>query len=190
MSSKPNRQIDVPPYDLSEKNEIVRTEILATVTIIDVFDISEPDNLFEIYFFLKLKWKDFYLKYAFLKNENDVNFLSPNRTWTPNVQFFQIRKYFDFGSNFFVEKNSSFKPFLSGGLSSLNVRELYNGKEHFLNLVIKKRAQFICKFSNIKNYPFGKQKCSMGFYVEGNANNLTMVIPYDLIGEQGMYIGE
>ena len=190
MSSKPNRQIDVPPYDLSEKNEIVRTEILATVTIIDVFDISEPDNLFEIYFFLKLKWKDFYLKYAFLKNENDVNFLSPNRTWTPNVQFFQIRNYFDFGSNFFVEKNSSFKPFLSGGLSSLNVRELYNGKEHFLNLVIKKRAQFICKFSNIKNYPFGKQKCTMGFYVEGNANNLTMVIPKDLIGEQGMYIGE
>ena len=33
--------------------------------------------------------------------------------------------------------------------------------------------KFSCSFENIKQYPFGKTKCSMNFYINGVSNNLT-----------------
>ena len=62
---------------------------------------------------------------------------------------------------------------LSGGLESLRVTEIYEGSDHSINILMKRKMKFSCPFENIKHYPFGIQKCSLHFYISGVANGLT-----------------
>ena len=62
---------------------------------------------------------------------------------------------------------------MSGGLDSLRVSEIYEGSENSINIRMKRKMKFFCSFDNIKDYPFGTQKCSFHFYISGVANGLT-----------------
>ena len=177
MLSLAKEETDIPPFQVKENNDILKTEILASVTMIEVFDISEIESTFEVYFSLELKWKDIYMTYEFLKNDEDHNFIDINKTWTPKIEFFQMKKHFDFGTKVLVQKNESTKPILASEVDVLNAKEIYSGQEHFLKMITKKRAQFICSVDNIVYYPFRDQECSMGFYIQGTANKMTNMIP-------------
>ena len=60
---------------------------------------------------------------------------------------------------------------------------------YYTILEFRKKMKFFCPFENIKNYPFGKEKCSLHFYIWGIANRLTefdcrMVYPeYQSVGQ-------
>ena len=78
----------------------------------------------------------------------------------------------DFGEKIFVSKKS-WSPTLSGNLETHNVLEIYEGSQSPIIITSKKKMKFSCSFENIKQYPFGNQKCSMYFYINGVSNNLT-----------------
>ena len=67
----------------------------------------------------------------------------------------------------------SWSPTLSGNLETHNVLEIYEGSQSPIVIKSKKKMKFSCSFENIKQYPFGDQKCSMYFYINGVSNNLT-----------------
>ena len=48
--------------------------------------------------------------------------------------------------------------------------EVYSGEENPLMIFVERRIQFSCSFDNIKNFPFGKQKCSVKFHFIGVSN--------------------
>ena len=51
--------------------------------------------------------------------------------------------------------------------SDLQGKEVYSGKENPLKIFIARRKEFSCSFDKIKNFPFGKQKCSVMFHLTG-----------------------
>ena len=51
------------------------------------------------------------------------------------------------------------KPVMDTNLDTIRSIETYEGKENPFKLTIEERVQFSCTFDNIKNYPFGQQKC-------------------------------
>ena len=84
------------------------------------------------------------------------------------------------------------EPKLDGNIDQINIKEIYSGQENPLTILIKKRVKFSCSFDNIKNFPFGKQRCSMNFYILGSDNKLTEFQPDQLINfgpeEIGQYV--
>ena len=55
-------------------------------------------------------------------------------------------------------------------------RNLYKGKENRLNLLLEKRVTLECTFDQIRNYPFGQQKCSVVVYLKGTGSKLTNLV--------------
>ena len=78
----------------------------------------------------------------------------------------------DFGEKIFVSKKN-WNPILTGNLATHNVLEIYEGSQSPIVITSKRKMKFYCSFENIKQYPFGNQKCSMHFYINGVSNNLT-----------------
>ena len=72
----------------------------------------------------------------------------------------------------------------------MDIKEIYSGKENPLTLLVKKRVKFSCSFDNIKNFPFGKQRCSLNFYILGSDNKLTEFHPDQLINFGAEEIGQ
>ena len=96
----------------------------------------------------------------------------------------------DFGTRFLIQKNTDKPPVLSAGMDSIFFQEVYFGTDHFLKYITKQRAQFLCQFDKIKNYPHGHQECSMGFYIKGHSNNMTDLIPEHLEAKKNVVIGD
>ena len=178
----------LPDQPIIEKKEIdgvmtlVKTEVKANVTVIDILSISETEGIFELYFVVQLMWKDVFAKYINLKDDENMNFFGENASkviWTPSLNFFQWKplETMEFGTRLLIQKNTSVTPILSAGMDSIYIQEVYLGSQHFLKYITKKRAQFLCQFDKIKNYPHGRQECSMGFYIKGHSNNMTDLIP-------------
>ena len=67
------------------------------------------------------------------------------------------------------------KPQLDADIDNIQANEIYTGKDNPLKISIKERMKFSCSFDNIKNFPFGKQKCSLKLLVLGVANYMTTV---------------
>ena len=154
------------------------TTIEGNFKVLDLLDVNEIDSTFDIYFKLDLKWYDVNLKYKYLNDMNEKNAFYQDELdeiWTPKIQFIHVENNDDvikFGDTIFIKKeNSSAK--LTGGLENLRVYEIYEGSHHSINILTKRKMKFSCPFENIKNYPFGIQKCSLHFYISGVANGLT-----------------
>ena len=183
---------DMPPITVQSLDKYKNTEVQASFTVMDVLDVNEQESMFDIYFMLELSWIDHNVNYAFLKKDTSHNFFEGNVTWVPKIQFYLIRSqhHFDFGTKYFVKRNESSKPILSGVREDLNRREIYLGRDHTLKMVMKMRSQFICSFDKIANYPFGEQECYMGFYIEGHSNQMTDLLPSNFSGSKGIFSGE
>ena len=79
---------------------------------------------------------------------------------------------------------------MSGENDLLRPGEIYEGRENPLNLKIEERFKFSCSFDNIKNYPFGLQRCSLSVFIKGTDNNLTNLIPEKFINQGPKEIGQ
>ena len=101
-----------------------------------------------------------------------------------------MKKNYDYEFVTFIEKKTSENPILSGDIDTLNVKEVYLGKDHPLNLVIRKRAQFMCSFDQIELFPFGDQECIFGFSIQGTDNKMTDLINDTFQESQQKSVGE
>ena len=180
----PDHEPDSPSYEVQHVDDEwkkVKTPVHASVIVYDIYTIKELDNLFELFFTIKLEWKDIELEYEFLKNDFEQNFFDPSNIsiWVPDLEIYQMQKVtaVDFKTKHYAFKNVSAIPVLSGDTDKVNVREVHSGQDFTLITVLKKRAEFLCSFDNIKNYPFGKQECTWGFYIKFPADKLTQLIP-------------
>ena len=161
-------------------NSIIQslTMIDGNFTVLDVLDVDEIDSTFDIYFKLDMRWYDINLKYRFLNDLDDKNGFNQSelaKIWRPEIQFIHISNNDDvirFGDTIFVKKENK-PPHLSGGLDTLKVSEIYDGSEHSINILMKRKIKFTCPFEKIQDYPFGIQKCPLHFYISGVANGLT-----------------
>ena len=170
----------LPPvkFEGDDANNQSLAVIMGTFTVLDLIQLDDVESTFDIYFKLDVHWYDVNLKYQFLHDLNAKNAFGSEaytRMWKPSIQFFHIAKnddVIDLGETIFVQKGTG-SVGLSGGLDTLHVHEVYAGTENPIFLKFRKKMKFFCPFENIKNYPFGKEKCSLHFYIRGIANRLT-----------------
>ena len=119
------------------------------------------------------------------------HFVFPHKFWMPHIEFDNTAKVIkDYQAELFITKLA--EPRLDGDIDQIKIKEIYSGHENPLTILIKKRVKFSCSFDNIKNFPFGKQRCSMNFYILGSDNKLTEFQPDQLINfgpkEIGQYV--
>ena len=121
------------------------------------------------------------MRFTFLKEGMLGNLFEENNTtiWIPELSYFHHKKFYENGKKFRIQRNSSSKPYLSGGIETINPVEVYKGSDHFVKMNMKNRAEFLCSFENIKNYPFGVQTCNFEFSIKGHSNGLTNMTPYE-----------
>ena len=161
-------------------NSVIQSSTMVdgNFTVLDLLNVDEIDSTFDIYFKLDMSWYDINLKYRFLNDLDDKNGFNQSeltKIWRPEIQFIHISNNDDvitFGDTIFVKKENN-PPHLSGGLDTLKVSEIYDGSDHSINILMKRKIKFTCPFENIQDYPFGKQNCSLHFYITGVANGLT-----------------
>ena len=186
-----DKSTDIPPIRVHETNgSIIRAPVLASVKIYKLFSVDQSAGIFEILFTVNLKWKNQNLQYNYLKETDAVNFFDKNVTWTPNINFFHMKKNYDYKGETFIKRNMSAKPVLSGDTDILKVREIYNGEDHYIHKIIRRRAEFMCSFDQIVLYPFGNQECDMGFYIEGTDSKMTSLINESFLQPNEYEIGE
>ena len=174
-----------PPIEF-QKGEIKLLNLAATFNVLSVFEVNEVESTFDIYFILEIQWNDKDLDFEFLKEKDYQNFLTQEtkkKIWTPKIYFDSARTIISSSGSLddaeiFVLRRGV--PALDSDLDSLHVNELYAGRHNPLKMVIEERVLFTCSFDNIKNFPFGKQKCSLKFHLFGAANNLSRMIPLKL----------
>ena len=66
---------------------------------------------------------------------------------------------------------------LSCGMECLSPNETFRGSENSLVMKIHYQVVFDCSFPNIHKYPFDREECSFTFYVSGQNNKLTTLVP-------------
>ena len=74
-------------------------------------------------------------------------------------------------------------PLLIGDMDDIHPKEQYPGVGNAVHLLTKMRYRFSCAFSNIRNYPFGTQECSLKIFLRGAANNLTRIQAEPLVDQ-------
>ena len=174
-----------PPIEF-QKGKIKLLNLSATFNVLNVFEVNEVESTFDIYFILEIQWNDKDLDFEFLKHKDYQNFLTQEekkKIWTPKIYFDNARTIISSSSSLddaeiFVLRRGV--PALDSDLDSIHVNELYAGRNNPLKMVIEERVLFTCSFDNIKNFPFGIQKCSLKFHLFGAANNLSRMIPLEL----------
>ena len=184
--TNPEASIDAPPFEAVKNEneegwEIIKTKIKANITVLQIFNIDSKSNTIELSFLLDLMWYDAGVNFLYLNENVDLNYFPFNTTWTPKIKIYHLTNVYDYGDKLFVEKNASFGPILSEGMESLYGTELYSGKSHLIHLVLKRRIVALCPFENIENYPFGEERCDVGFFIEGPSNRLTEIVPIDIV---------
>ena len=169
---------DLPPTKKTGRSDgsDTKTEITTDFKVLDILDINEKESSIDLYFILSVKWHDINIRLENLKTEADKNTLRQKdyqKIWLPEIQFIHTEKEIDFQMEIFVSKNSSARVVMSGQTDDINVKEIYQGSENPLNIVLKKRIRFTCNFDNIAHYPFQDQICQLSFYIPGADNKLT-----------------
>ena len=159
--------LEKPPAEKNELNNIFPLEV--NITILDIFDIDERDSSFDVYFVLNIKWWDARVTFQWLKDEVEERILNEaeySKLWLPEIEFTHIASpthKVDFERQIIITKNASK---LSGDNDELHVKEIYEGINNPINLIVKNRIRFTCSFDNIQSYPFKKQICLMNFYIK------------------------
>ena len=173
LSLKPGYNKNLPPIEFEKGKKILLT-INATLTCLRIFEINEGESFFDLHFMLHLKWFDKGAKFLFLKTKEHENSLSERMVediWVPRIEFEDVKSYLKNNEpQYFVTR------MLGGYLDTDEVTEVYFGNENPVNLLLNNRVLFTCSFDNIKNFPFGQQKCHLKFHLYGNDNDLTNIV--------------
>ena len=76
--------------EVAEDGQIIRTQVLAAIELLEILKMKEVDNLFSSQLRLLLTWNDQRLEFADLKSTQEQNTLSQaevDQLWTPQVIF-------------------------------------------------------------------------------------------------------
>ena len=160
-----------PSLNWSIVNEMkiyTKSNISVEVTILDVLEVNEEDSLFEVFYEITLMWIDPQLEFDFLKPRMDGNIIENiSSIWTPHLVFYHIKNDEVIEESLYSVKNPTEIPRLSANHSFISVREIYSGANIYLKMTSKRRQTAVCSFPNIGKYPFGTEKCSIKFYLQG-----------------------
>ena len=160
-----------PSLDFSKvngKKVYKESNISVEVTILDVLEVNVKDSLFEVFYEINLMWKDPQLDFDFVKPIIDGNLIkNTSSIWTPNLVFYHIKDDEVIEESLFSVLNETDIPRLSANYSKISVREIYSGSNTNLKMTVRRRQTAVCSFPNIGNYPFGTEKCSIHFYLQG-----------------------
>ena len=154
--------------------------------------LSNVEYIFDLCFTLEIQWFDKNLVFEFLKNQDYNNFLfetTEEKIWTPKLEFGDIKKVVSENRDEVVVLKRG-KPALDADLDFIRANEVYAGSENPLKIIIERRIQFSCSFDNIKNFPFGKQKCFVKFCVVGAANYMTTIRLGDVRNDEVTVVGQ
>ena len=166
---------DIPPT-MTEDGKIQPIVLNATFDVLEVFEINEVDSTFDIHFILEIEWFHQGLTFKFLKSNEYENFLYENtkkKIWIPRVEFSKILNEITDTKNQIdnVVILRRGKPRMDAHFDHIRPNEVYDGGENPLKILIERRIQFSCSFDNIKNFPFGSQKCSLYFQLFSSSIN-------------------
>ena len=184
-----NKQIPPRPFSEEATDEDPYKYLIIKVksSIFNIIEIDESQSLFKLSFGVELKWRDRYLTYNFLDNQPQRNVVTEDnqkKIWLPKLHFLSLLEtMLETGKNFFVEK--------AGRATMENeLNEIYSGTENILTIETIQQAAFICSFDQIKYYPFGRQRCSFKLFIPGINNNITKLVPGQIIDDGPRSVGE
>ena len=174
----------ITQYDRHFENLLIPTEI----TIIDLLEIT--DSRFDVVFKTELSWKDSRLKFRFLKDNpffNELNQETRDQIWLPDLQFSFLHEGLQSSrtlqKRIFIKKEAT--PRLSEDIDFTKYFEVYEGSENHLVYIAFYKATFSCSFSNIGQYPFGEEICTMDFFLNGGIDNNLVSISLSQLADQG-----
>ena len=181
ITVSPDYRLDRPPQPgtrVSQQDNTADslTGVRADLTILDILDIDDTSSVFKVFFTLELQWTDLNLHYCYLHQDDNFNIISDDiiqQIWKPDIGFIHLSgKLEKLNQVFHLEKVS--KPSLSEDLDELEVCESYTGVDNPIHFKTVNVAGFSCGFDNIiENYPFGRQNCTLSFFITKNDNTLT-----------------
>ena len=164
--------VDIPfDYDVLHP----KPEVSVKIEILDLLNVDDKSSSFEIYFEQITSWYDPNLSYNFLKNQSIKNFLNPStqdKMWIPEILYMHELSMKRMEAVFFIKRNERSQPLLSPNYSAW-MEEHYRGSENLIVIKEKMRGKFFCNFDQVKNYPFGRQNCTVSIYLAGSARQLT-----------------
>ena len=148
--------------------DICTWNISVEVIILDVLEVNEEDSLFEVFYEINLMWIDPQLKFDFLKSNIHGNLIrNTSSIWIPHLVFYHIKNDEVIEESLHSVLNETDNPKLSANYSIISVREIYSGSNTNLRMTARRRQTAVCSFPNIGKYPFGTEKCSIHFYLQG-----------------------
>ena len=176
----PKHNTETPPTEIKngKKKPIV---LNATFNVLDIFGIDEVDSTFDLHFILEIQWSHHFISFEFLKSNDYHNFLLKTlkeNMWIPKVEFSEIAEVIQSSrndnDNVIVLRRG--KPRLDTHLDSVRSSEVYTGQENPMKILIERRIKFSCSFDSIKNFPFGRQKCSLKFQLVEASNHIKTIV--------------
>ena len=182
--------IGVPPVEF-RRGKLRRLVLNGTLNVMKLFEIHDADSTFDLYFILEIVWFDKNLNFKFLKSyDNFLNEDMRQKIWIPKVEFGDIKTMLSDQKNQVIVLRRG-NPTLDTDLDYVQQpNEVYTGGENPLKIILERRIRFSCSFDNIKNFPFGKQKCFLEFRVVGQANAMTTITLEVVRMERVLVVGE
>ena len=165
---------DMPPQGKSDK-----LKVFIAVNVLAILEISEVENFILLQLELKLSWNDNRLTMANLKDDKDLNTLTPelrNKIWMPEIVFYNTQKKLES-----LNDDKAFAIINRHGNhtkspnSELQNAYFYRGSENPITISRVYDAEFICDF-NMAVYPFDTQKCSVVLILKGNRGKFVQMM--------------
>ena len=187
MIQPPNFEYNpnLPPQVMIEKGHkryFPKTDLEASVDIWEITDIQASASKISLIFLVTISWSDPQFSYNNLgtnKFENDID-MKNSRIWTPTIEIKTLKEK----DSIIMEKELNVRregiAVMSCGMDCLSPNETFKGSENSLVMKIHYQAVFDCSFSNIDKYPFDQEECSFTFYVSGQDNKLTALVPKEI----------
>ena len=185
--------IETPPGEFKTvgmKSLLLNT----TFQVLQIFDINDLDSVFDLQFTLEIQWFDENIGFEFLKSPDHKNYLwesTEQKIWTPDIEFSDTEnKKVLTSTDYDVIILRRGKAVLDADLDLLRPNEVYAGRENPFKIFIQERIQFSCSFDNIRNFPFGQQKCFLKFEVKGTSNFFTTINPWQVVNKGPTVVGQ
>ena len=158
--------------------------------ILRLFEISETDSFFDIYFFLEIEWFQDLLNFQFLKEDHYDNIVK-NTTdlFIPEVKIGHTKEVVSQTPDLVTVARRGL-PVMEETLDRVQAREIYSGRENPMLLIIERRLKLTCSFDNIKNFPFGEQNCSMELALAGDARRQMILSIGQVRQEDSRQVGQ
>ena len=151
---------------VNEKNVQVHIKIL------DVYEVSTEKSRIIAKFVMSFEWFDFRLRYRFLKKQLNLNGIGSSqmdKIWLPTIQFDNLKEPQETKDVLVNSKGAYVKRLsnpISNKLSNVRMEEFYSGSQNPIKTVHTYQPEVFCKFSDIKNYPFDVEVCSIDVIID------------------------